>query len=194
MEVGFTHTVVFHESFFCKRPEAFKAINMTSAFPKFFSVINGNMLPVKFQRVVGLEFVRIKDTPFFRMRSNLIHQGLCCDIIYYYCKDSALALQHAKYLNFPSRTAATRSCLLSTKIGLITFNFTRQFPVLFCEVVKNRQAIIHVMIPDLMVAPSQVFSGFAGWNLQTEVMQKLEIFFNYFQHNEASLTLGPINA
>ena len=34
------------------------------------------------------------------------------------------------------------------------------------------------MIPDFVVAPSQVFNGFICWNFQAKVVKEFKIFFN----------------
>ena len=160
MEVRVTHTVVFQKTFFSKRPEALKSIDMTFPFSKFFPMVNSNMFAIELQRVVGSELIRVKDTSFFSMLYDLIHQFFCRHILYNGRIDSALSLKHTKGLDFLTGTTSSWTFLFPSKIGLITFNLSRQFSVLISQVVKYFKAITHVVISDFMVAPSQIFHCF----------------------------------
>ena len=100
MKIIFANSMVFKQTFFGKRPKAFKTVYVISILGKTSAVINCNMFTEKLQRFIRFKLIRIKHAAFLGMTNNLIHQRLCRNIIYNCRIYLSLSFQHSKRLGF----------------------------------------------------------------------------------------------
>ncbi len=145
----FTHTMILQVSFFSKGLKPFKSINMSSPFHKDITMIKCCMFAIKLQRFIRSKTVVIKDTAFFRMSSNFVHQSLCRNII-----------------NNGSEVAL---------VALIILDFTGKAFKFLLQKIKNYITILLIIISDLFVSKVKFFYWFIGRNPETKVMQHGQI-------------------
>ena len=176
-----TNSMILQQPFFSKRPEALQTIDMTPTPGKLNAMIDSQMLPIKLQRLIGLEPVRVEDTPLFRTLPDLGHQSLGRDIVHYGGENPALALQHTKDLHFPSGATASNTLAFAAKVTLIAFDLTRQLPEILIKILYDLLAVLHVPAANLGIAVSQIFGRLVGRDLKTEVVQDLKIIFQFLR-------------
>src|SRR4030042_4780171 len=149
--------MIFHEPFFCKRPESFKTIDMGSFSGEFFPMINRQVLAVEFQRVIRFEIVGIKHTSFFRMFFDLIHKVIGGDIVNNSRHYFPLTLKHAENLYFSLRSTTSYPFSFPSKVALITLYLTRESTELLFQIQGNFLTIFHILIPNFIITKTKIF-------------------------------------
>lgn len=121
------NTMIFHQSFLCKGPEAFQAVDIDSPLGKTLGMVYTQMtVSTAHQCVVTAEFVRIYNAATAHFLHRQGQQRFRCHVLHRLYTRHAVPLEDAEHRNLPGRAAAAFPFPLSAEIGLIHFDFPGQ--------------------------------------------------------------------
>lgn len=143
-------------------------------------MINLQMFALKFQRFVRFEFVRVENTPFFRVKNNLAHQGRRFDVLHNSCKDSSISFKHAKNDRFTPGTASSLTFSLSAKTGFIAFYFTVEITKAAFRITGNLSTVLLKLCTHILVTYLKVLRSLTGRNFKTKIMKNFKFNFDLF--------------